>query len=192
MEEIWKDIEGHNGIYQVSNFGRVKSLDRKIFNNGNHSFCNQKGKILSPVKDPGGYMVVGLHNSKIKKTSYCKVHRLVALAFCEGYEEGLEVNHKNSIRHDNNASNLEWVTRSGNMRHKFEQGYKMPSGEDSNTSKLKDDYLPIIYSLYDSGISQKIIAKAFNVSQSAISMVINNKTYKKGLINKNLAVEYEH
>lgn len=73
MKEIWKDIEGYNKIYQVSNLGRVRSLDRKIFNNGNGAWCNQKGKVLKPNTDSGGYPYVGLYdvnNIQQKTISY--------------------------------------------------------------------------------------------------------------------------
>jgi len=189
MKEIWKDIEGYNKIYQVSNLGRVRSLDRKIFNNGNGAWCNQKGKVLKPNTDSGGYPYVGLYDVNNKRTSSVKVHRLVAFAFCGGYEEGLEVNHINGIRNDNRAENLEWVTRSGNSRHRFKLGYRMPSGERNPASKLKNEHLPIIYTLYDCGVSQKTIAKAFDVSQGTISNIITNKHYKRGITEKGLAID---
>lgn len=176
--EVWKDINGYTGLYQVSNLGRVRSLDRRVFNRGNNAYCFKKGIIIKPTKDNGGYLYVGLHDSKSLKTTSVKVHRLVCFAFCEGYEEGLEVNHKNGIRDDNRADNLEWVTRSRNILDRYKRGYN-PVGENNNAAKLKNEYLPIIISLYDSGVSQRTIAKAFDVCQVTISNAIQRKHYKE-------------
>lgn len=187
MKETWKDIKGYEGLYKVSSLGNIKSLDRIVFNEGNKSNCKIKGKILKPNKDKGGYMYVGLVKNK-KKTNSIKVHRLVAFAFCNGYKQGLEVNHKNGIRHDNRAINLEWVTRSKNIRDIYNRGLNT-NGEKNNSSKLKNEYIGIIDSLYNSGVSQKIIAKAFGVSQGTISNIVTNKHYKNELIEKGYAID---
>lgn len=188
MNEIWKDIEDFTGIYQVSNLGNVRSIDRKVFNKGNNSWCYKKGRVLKPTKDKGGYLYVGLYNKENVKTNSVKIHRLVAIAFCKGYKEGLEVNHKNGIRYDNRSENLEWVTRSKNIRDIYKRGLNT-NGDKNNASKLKNEYIGVIVSLYDSGVSQSIIAKAFGVSQPTISNIITNTHYKNGLIEKGLAVD---
>lgn len=112
MQEVWKDIYflenniewDYRGLYQVSNYGNVKSL---INNHGNH-----REKVLKVIKHKDGYCVVSLcKNGKIK-TFY--VHRLVAHMFCKGYEDGLEPDHINTIREDNRADNLHWKTRKEN------------------------------------------------------------------------------
>src|SRR5690606_7558619 len=101
---------------------------------------------------------------------------------------GLEVNHKNGNRQDNRSENLEWVTRSQNIRDIYKRGLNT-NGDKNNASKLKNREIGIITSLYDNGVSQNIIAKAFNVSQSTISNIIKNKTYKNGLLEKGLAID---
>ncbi|AGO47430.1 HNH endonuclease [Cellulophaga phage phi19:3] len=184
--EIWKPIKGYENIYQVSNFGRVKSLDRIVFNKGNGTRCKTKGRVLKQSKDKGGYLYVGLYNKDNEKTSSIKVHRLVAFSFCSGYTEGLEVNHKDGIRDNNLYTNLEWVTRSQNIRDTYKRG-RITYGQKNNASKLMDRDIGVISSLYDSGVSQSIISLAFGVSQSTISNVIKNKHYKNGLIEKGLA-----
>ncbi len=97
QQEIWKDIEGYDGKYQVSNMGRLRS--------------NQRGswRIMRPgTRKPLGYKRINLSfNGEIKGH---QVHRLVAKAFVEGYADGLVVNHKNENPSDNRAENLEWVT----------------------------------------------------------------------------------
>lgn len=118
--EIWKDIEGYEGRYQVSNLGRVRSLDRWIEmpHPRNPKFTLQffhKGKIISQHVHNNGYMHVMLHTEKKRKSHTKLVHRLVAKAFIPGYQEGLDVNHKDCNRLNNNASNLEWMTRRENL-----------------------------------------------------------------------------
>ena len=102
MEEIWKDIEDYEG-YQVSNFGRVRSLDR--YNSRGYWI---KGCILKPIMDKKGYLTVGL--SKNNHIKSFKVHRLVALHFIPNIENKPEIDHINTIKTDNRVENLRWVT----------------------------------------------------------------------------------
>lgn len=99
MEEIWKDIKGYEGLYQVSNIGRVKSL------NYNHT---KKEKILKPIKDKKNYLYINLYkNVKIK---HIKIHRLVAEAFIPNPNNYPCVNHKDEDKSNNCVNNLEWCT----------------------------------------------------------------------------------
>jgi hypothetical protein len=103
MKEIFKDIQGFEGLYQVSNLGNVKSL------NYNHT---GKEKILKPAKNNKGYLMVNLYKEGKQKT--CKIHRLVAQSFIENPQNLPQVNHKNEIKTDNASSNLEWCTNEYN------------------------------------------------------------------------------
>ena len=105
--EKWKDIQGFEGRYQISNMGRVRSLDRWT----NHEHPNfLKGRMINPSINKGkGYFRVSLSDGSRNYTHY-EVHRLVALHFVPGYKPGLVVNHKNEIKTDNRAVNLEWCT----------------------------------------------------------------------------------
>lgn len=105
-KEIWKDIEGYEGLYQVSNLGRVKSFPR----NG----TIKEERILKPNK-VGGYLQVALQNHKNRK--YKKVHRLVAETFIPNLENKREVNHIDGDKTNNCVENLEWVTTSENQLH---------------------------------------------------------------------------
>ena len=98
-EEIFVDIEGYEGLYQVSNFGNVKSL-------GNEN--TKKEKILKFGKDGGGYLIVNLYKNCTKKTS--KVHRLVANAFIPNTNKLPCINHKDENKENNCVENLEWCT----------------------------------------------------------------------------------
>lgn len=116
MEEIWKDILGYEGMYQVSNTGQVRSLDREIsqLNRwGSYSHKTLKGRILSSSSDDDGYTTVAL--SKGGQTKYCLVHRLVAQAFLPNPDNLPQVNHKDEHPCNNNVNNLEWCTSEYNM-----------------------------------------------------------------------------
>jgi hypothetical protein len=106
--EVWKDIEDYKGLYQVSNLGRVRSLDR-VDMRGNHL----KGKVLAFNLAGAGYIQVGLHRDG--KVEQKLVHRLVSEAFLPNPDNLPEVNHKDEDKTNNNVSNLEWCTRLYNM-----------------------------------------------------------------------------
>lgn len=108
MEEIWKDIPGYENIYQVSNLGNVRRicLSNRPHLNGN----------LNQWITKDGYKMVSLRNARGKRRGFL-VHRLVAFSFVDGYRDGLQVNHKNEIRADNRAENLEWVNCSRNLNY---------------------------------------------------------------------------
>ena len=100
MNEIWKDIDGYEGLYQVSNLGNVKSLNYRR---------TGKERILKPGNNGLGYLFVILcNNGKLK---HFKIHRLVAKAFLENPDNKSDVNHKDEDKTNNNVDNLEWMTR---------------------------------------------------------------------------------
>lgn len=111
MEEEYRDIEGYEGLYQVSNLGNVKSLERMKWNGRGYQKVPER--ILKPRKNGYGYLQVNL-NKEGKKSTY-RVHRLVAEAFLENSENLPEVNHKDECKTNNNVSNLEWCTREYNI-----------------------------------------------------------------------------
>ena len=107
--EIWKDIKGYEGYYQVSNLGRIRSLDR--WGKGIKKFY--KGKIISQSKHPTGYMMVSLCKDASARTF--KVHRLIAEAFIPNPENKPCIDHINTIRDDNRIENLRWCTHKENV-----------------------------------------------------------------------------
>lgn len=116
MEEIWEDIETFSGSYQISNFFRVRSLDR-IVKTGRYdsAYRTIKGKILKEHLFPNGYSYVKLYKNQKQKNEM--MHVLIAKHFIENPHNKLCVNHKNGIKNDNRIENLEWVTHSENNRH---------------------------------------------------------------------------
>ena len=114
-EEIWKDIEGYEGRYQVSNLGRVKALPRTVEGHNQHGKWTrtEPAKIMAQKLQNTDRYQVSLRDADGKRTTFY-VHRLVAMAFVPGYFEGATVNHKNEDHHDNRAENLEWMTKAEN------------------------------------------------------------------------------
>ena len=110
MEEIWKDIAGYEGKYQVSNMGRVRSLPRVALDTKGRR-QQVKGIILKP-NDRKGYDSVRLRGNGCQEVF--SVHRLVGMAFVPGYFDGAVINHKDENPKNNRADNLEWVTISEN------------------------------------------------------------------------------
>ena len=112
--EIWKDIQGYEGLYQVSNYGRVRSLERVIMRlNGKPQHI--KKKILMHVIDKYGYSIV--HLRKNGKGKMKKLHRLVAETFIPNPQHLPQVNHKDENKTNNNVDNLEWCTPSYNINY---------------------------------------------------------------------------
>lgn len=102
-KEIWRDITGYEGLYQISNLGNVKSL-------GNNK--TRKDKVLKQIKNKSGYLHVNL--CKKGKSKIHKTHRLVAQAFLPNPYNFTDVNHKDEVKTNNNVENLEWCTREYN------------------------------------------------------------------------------
>lgn len=109
--EVWRDVQGYEGLYQVSSFGRVRGLDRVVtMKNGRKKSI--KGRILKTRDNGHGYVAVTLRKQNNPRVFY--VHRLVANAFLENTEHYPEVNHKDEIKHHNNVINLEWCDHAYN------------------------------------------------------------------------------
>ena len=113
MDEIWKDIEGYEGLYQVSNLGRIQSLPR-VNLCVNRTYI-RKGKVLKGSSDKDGYLCVHLSKNGIERKFL--VHRLVAKHFIPNPNNYQQVNHKNEIVNDNRVLNLEWCDCAYNIRY---------------------------------------------------------------------------
>jgi hypothetical protein len=124
--------------YAVSACGKVKSFDREVIQISRHGTPmtrTYKGTLLKQKVSPHGYMQVTLNNQYEGKRTF-NVHSLVAKAFVDGYDGGLEVNHKDGVKTHNWASNLEWVTSQRNSEHAFATGLaNIPFGRESNACK---------------------------------------------------------
>ena len=167
--EIWRDVIDYEGLYQVSNFGRVKS------------FYGIGEKLLTPSCNKSGYQYVVLTDAnKVRKS--CKVHTLVARAFLPNSENKPAVHHRDSNRANNRVENLEWVTYRENSAYAVQNGsYDKPIGCDNQHSKLKKDDVRYIREHYiprHREFGTNALARKFNVSQSTILNVVHYITYK--------------
>ena len=119
MAEIWKDIKEYEGLYQVSNFGRVKSLEK--WSDTRHGPKTRKRpEMIKSLSYNANYMRVNLNKDNKKTLHY--VHRLVAIAFIDNPNNKPEVNHLDGNKTNNNLFNLEWVTTKENLLHAWENG----------------------------------------------------------------------
>lgn len=175
MEEIWKDIEGYEGLYQVSNLGRVKSLSREVVRPTLGKYTTLE-IIRKSHYDKDGYLTLSL--SKGSKYKLFKIHRLVATAFIPNPENKPQVNHINGIKTDNTLENLEWVTASENVRHAYESGLVVSlKGEKHNMCKLTSELVKLIRN--DLMImTQKKVAEKYGISQQHVSDINTGKRWK--------------
>lgn len=176
MKEEWKDIPGYEGYYQVSDRGRVRSLDRIIPRSDGGKSRFMPGKVLRHWLSRKGYVNISL--CKFGITKYYQVHSIVAKIFLGPYPKGFEVNHINGKKADNRAKNLEYVTRKGNIRHAMEiLGVTMAHcGEANGNSKLTDKEVSEIKRLAELPKEirpyHKDIAKRFGVCRTTVQSIL--------------------
>lgn len=138
--EIWKPITGYEGLYEVSDLGRVRGLNRIVKKSNGYNY-NSKGRILRPRNKPNGYLFVSLH--KLCKPMNLFIHRIVAEAFIPNPEGKKTVNHKNGIKTDNRVENLEWTTYSENHLHSFRELHRI-SGSKGRSGALSKCSKPVV------------------------------------------------
>ena len=176
----WRRVKGYEGIYEISFSGEVKSIARE-------RHCGHKGsrpqmmkeRILTQSVDRLGYTRVKL--SKNGRSDLKYLHRLIAEAFIENDQNYKEVNHIDGDKSNNSVSNLEWTTRSANMKHAFSLGLKNPvTGERNNKSKLTEREVREIRKLFNHDkYTQAKLSEIYNVSIANINYIVNNKTWKE-------------
>ena len=158
-KEIWKDIKGYEGIYQVSNLGRVKRLNKQIIRK-NGRVQTFKEKIMKPYDNQNGYLKINLHKNKRLYSIY--IHKLVAEQFISNPNNYKEINHKDENKYNNIANNLEWC----NHKYNCNYGTKIERQTSKKSKKVvqydkKMNYLKTYNSIKE---AQKE-CKCFNISQ---------------------------
>lgn len=175
--EIWKDVEGYEGRYQVSSLGNVKSLSRLVGGKpgrGGSKKINER--VLKFGVGKTGYLSVSLRDGSSSKG--CYVHRLVAQAFIPNPENKPTVNHKNGIKSDNAAHNLEWSTFSENTQHGYKTGLlKCKKGEYATNVKLTaSQAVEIKYG--HKGLLQREIAEIYGINKRTVGAIRQEKIWK--------------
>lgn len=164
--EIWKEIKGYEGMFAVSNYGRVKSLARRV---SNHTgFINKPERILKPFKDVKGYLRVYL--TKNSKKKFTPIHRLVSFAFIPNPENKPQVNHIDGNKQNNRVENLEWCTNGENQIHAYVHGLNHHA-DNSGRPKRKVNQIDV---------STGKIIKTFNSIADATIAMCKSKTSNIG------------
>lgn len=160
MEEIWKDIEGYEGLYQVSNTGKVRSFIRK-------TELQAPWHLIKPHVTRG-YVFIPLYTKEVKRSKKFLLHRIVAKAFIPNPNNYPEINHKDENKLNNAVDNLEWCTRSYNMCYgtaRFRQGIS----SSTPVEQLTIENIPIARYC-----SIPIAAKINRIDESSIHKCCNN------------------
>jgi hypothetical protein len=177
MDE-WRDVPGVP-YFQVTQDGRVlaKGFTNETAVNRWGNLCPRtyKDRFLSPALGENGYLRVAALRLKNRPRFY--VHRLIALAWVDGYQEGFHVNHINGVKTDNRAENLEWVTSSANVKHAWETGLCEAFGENNGQSKLSAEQVIAIREASGYGVPDAVLARIVEFSNSGIAKIVNNQTW---------------
>lgn len=162
--ETWKDIKGYEGLYQVSNYGQIRALDRIVKDTTKDRSQKIKGHMLSKTDNGRGYKIVILYKNGKRKNAY--VHRLVAEHFIENPNSLREVNHKDFDKDNNSVENLEWVSSSENKKHLF------------NDARGKEKILKSVKTRFKNIINgrEKEIIKEYTKNNKTIRII--SKEYK--------------
>jgi len=165
MSEIWRDVPGFEGRYQASNFGRVRSVLRD-------------NKISKPCFHKKGYVYNYLGNGNYGKKY--KTHRIVAAAFgLIDLNGGVEINHIDGVKSNNNLSNLEASNRKHNIKHAFKMGLmKRPSGSKCHLSKYTEEQAALVFLMKEYGFKTKDIVSLAGVTRDFVQQVFSGKIWK--------------
>lgn len=175
--ETWKDIKDYKGLYQISNLGKIKKLEKRLisyYKDGRIYKGYKKEKILKNRLYNNGYYGVVLSKNNKQKNIF--IHRILAIYFIPNPENKLEVNHKDGNKQNNDINNLEWVTKSENQKHAFKIGLKKVSIKNNYMLAQKPVYCKELNKTFKS-ISEA--SRILNLHISSISEIARKIGYRK-------------
>ena len=165
---MWKKITYKNNAfnYEINTYGEIRHINSK--------------KLINQHIKTNGYMFVNLYNMNTKKKEALYVHRLVAYEFIKNKNNLSDVNHKDGIKTNNDVSNLEWVTKSENMKHVFQKGLvkNIPKGSDHYNNKYSEKIIRNICFLLEKKLKCKEISNITGVNIYTIKSIKNKYNWK--------------
>lgn len=180
--ESWKPLEYDGVPFIVSSLGNIKVAARDVSYSRVRLGIEQvltkhiPEQLYTPQVHHTGYLGIDMRTNS--RRVRVLAHRLVALAHCPGYSEGLSVNHINGNKTDNRAVNLEWVSLSRNTQHAWQTGLIRVKGENQPTHKLTSKQVVYIRKLLREGVSAHTLAVIAGVSEGAIYLIRDGKRWK--------------
>lgn len=182
-EEVWRDIEGYGGKYQISNLARIKSFHKRY--GVKCPITGQYSKIMKPMLNQAGYPYVHLYTPEGKKKVQI-IHRLVAIYFIPNPQNFPVVNHIDGDKLNMSITNLEWCTQCENVRHAFRTGLMGSRvGVNNKNGKLTESQVLEIRSKRGI-IPQRKLAKIYQVSYGAISKIMSGRNWNHLLIGQEI------
>ena len=169
--EIWKDVVGYEGLYEVSSLGNVKSIDRQVGHKGGGTYLI-RGAIKSQYLHKG-YPMVSLYKNGIGKN--WNVHRVVAFAFIPNPLNKRDINHIDGIKTNASITNLEWCTASENSYHAHHMGLNVAPvriGSAHGRAKLTEEKVLEIRKLHSEGMKHKDLKEKFGIGKSPLCRII--------------------
>jgi len=179
--EAWMPIPGYEGIYEVSDLGRVRSVDRL-----DSAGQRRRGRLMTQSLVHGGYPRVTLTKNGVDTAR--KVHQLVLNAFIGPCPLDMEACHDNGQPADNRITNLRWDTRLSNAADKIRHGTTC-HGERHHSSKLTEDDIPVIFKMRMAGVTVQLIASKFGVSSANVSQILLRRKWKHVPIERDAELE---
>ena len=174
---IWKPVKGYEDYYEVSDQGEIRTIERYV-ELPSHRYM-KKQKMLTQFDDGRGYKHVKLYDGKGNPKSFT-VHKIVAITFIENFNNYIEVNHIDHEKHNNCVDNLEWTTRSENIKHSYRmRDPKTYKGSGNKNSKLTEEEVTQMRKEYETGkFTYKKLAEKYSVGITLVGYIVKNQVWK--------------